>query len=232
MKVFRPQTPVVLISPHLDDVALSCAKFVYSSPGAVVVTPLAGAPSGKHEGWSSRTTGESESPAAQQVRRDEDARAMTLLAARYVWLDLLAREYLHGDPSPTRGQDIKDAIQQTLKECDAVSVVAPLGITHSDHIAVSDACIDIATESDLDWYLYLDMPYAQARPRRMWKRLGAIGERVDLQTFQPFEGDSDMKRQVVLSYASQVLALKSGFGRKFDATITGPEQYWSIRRAS
>ena len=205
---------------------------MYTTSGAIVVTALAGAPSEKHEGWSSRTTGESYSPAAQQVRREEDVRAMTILSARHVWLDLFAKEYLNGEPSPTRGQDIKDAIQRSLKECDAVSVVAPLGITHSDHVAVSDACVELATESDLDWYLYMDMPYGQARPRRRSKRLAAIGGQVDLEALQPFEGDTDVKRQVVFSYASQVAALKSGFGRNFDAAITSPEQYWSINSPS
>jgi LmbE family N-acetylglucosaminyl deacetylase len=259
---FAPTAPVCFISPHLDDVALSCSHFLAAHSGATVVTVFAGAPPEfRADGWNAKTTGEVYAPDALRVRRDEDASAFALVHAAPRWLDLWEAEYLvrprfqrpsargiPGSPkvaryavakvrarvraSSTRAQrPVVDALRQVLVEVAPTSVVAPVGLYHADHRTVSAACLTLARESTLDWYLYLEMPYAQSFPRKVTRRLSKLAASVNLEALAPVPVSGDAKRLAAETYRSQYDSVRQGLAT-FDRALVDPERYWRIRYVS
>ena len=228
MTKFEPLQPIVVISTHLDDAVLSCAQLINATSDVTVVTVLAGAPEEFHEGYNSQTTGESFAPHAMKIRRDEDARAMSMLSADYVWLDLLENDYLGSHPRSNDTQEIREALSHVLNERRPRTVLSPLGLFHPDHLAVSNACLELATQSEFEWYLYLDMPYGLAIPKLVPERLATIDTSVNLATPDTFSGDPDIKRDVMKLYVSQFAPTRRNHRRGFKATMKASERYWKI----
>jgi LmbE family N-acetylglucosaminyl deacetylase len=109
------------------------------------------------------------------------------------------------------------------------SVFLPLGVTHPDHIAVSDAALLAVLNSNVESYVYMDMPYGQARPGRVRRRLRDIKRQFAIDPIGPFVGDRETKTEAVKAYSSQVGELEQGFGRYFNRVFTDPEKYWRVR---
>jgi LmbE family N-acetylglucosaminyl deacetylase len=221
--------PVLVISPHLDDAVLSCGQLIKSHLDTTITTVLAGFPPGTHAGWSARTTGLPIAKDANLKRREEDQSASRALGARTEWIDLPAQEYVPGAPSPERLMEIQQAVAAAVAAAGARSVFLPLGVTHPDHIAVSDAALLAVSDSKLEAYVYMDMPYGQARPGRVRRRVRHIGRTFAIDRLDPFAGDLESKAEAVKAYSSQVGELQQGFGRHFDRVFTDPERYWRVR---
>jgi LmbE family N-acetylglucosaminyl deacetylase len=226
MTAFRPRAPLAFISPHLDDVALSCGHAVSAVPGAHVLTVFTAAPPVTNAGGSNeRKTGQAFAPHALRMRRDEDAVALKVLEAHPHWLGLHELEY----SGPNQDQElIIGAVRSVITEIGAQSVVAPLGFHHPDHLAVSNACLELAKSSTLDWYLYLDMPYGQVYEEEKEGRLQALSATVDLVALDPLIPSGPAKRMAVELYASQLNGLRQY--DLFDASLSDPEQYWRLPR--
>jgi LmbE family N-acetylglucosaminyl deacetylase len=221
-------TPALVISPHLDDAVLSCAQLIASRRDTMIVTILAGFPSGTHTGWSGRTTGLPIAKDANHQRREEDERASLVLGARTVWTDLLAGEYEFSTARSERSQAIEQAVAAAVEISAARSVFLPLGVTHPDHVAVSDAALLAVGESGVASFIYMDMPYGQARPDRVWRRLRRIRQQFTVRPVAPFSGDLAAKTEAVSAYSSQIGELRQGFGRHFNRVLTDPERYWCL----
>jgi LmbE family N-acetylglucosaminyl deacetylase len=155
MTGFAPEGPVCFVSTHLDDVALSCSHWLAGNPSATVITVFTGAPDiERTDGWNYITTRETAALKAIEIRRKEDAAAMNALGAKACWLDLWDSQYL---PDGVQERNAgRDALDVTLEHIRPTSVVAPLGLHHSDHIAVGATCLAKARDSRLTWYYYLD----------------------------------------------------------------------------
>lgn len=222
--------PLLIISPHLDDAVLSCAQLINSHPGSTILTILAGHVPGAHSGWSAQTTGLSIAKEANLKRRQEDLAASFLLGARTVWEDIAAQEYGPSDEPHQRIIAIERAISTAVSAADSPeTVVVPLGLTHPDHILVGDAALLGVLASRSYAYLYMDMPYGQARPLHTRGRLRHIGRQFDVGPRVSFAGDQQKKAESVAEYSSQVGALRKGFGRRFARVLTDPESYWRVR---
>jgi len=222
---FLPQEPACFVSTHLDDVALSCSCYLLQHPGTSVVTILAGAPEIRREdGWNAWTTGKTFAPDAVGVRRREDAAAMRKLKARAMWLEFWGRQYLDGrDEDP---HEIALAIADVLASVGASSLVGPLGLQHPDHVAVSDACLEVAQTGAAELFLYLDMPYAQKYPGATEERLAELlDRRVALRPLDPVAPNRRAKKRIVRQYKSQCGKMHY---TKLDNVLTAPEQYWQV----
>lgn len=228
MSKLEPAQPVLVLSPHLDDAVLSCGHFLYANPSTTVVTVLAGAPDGFHEGYNSRTTEKPYAPDAISVRRDEDRKAMNFLGATPLWLDLLDADYVAYRPPRDYVDVIRDEIVRVLEETRPASIFAPLGLTHSDHLAVSDACIGLAGNSTFTWYLYMDLPYGLANRRMSSRRLATLSRHVRLVEFDSYDGEPGMKERAMNFYSSQYEPTRKNFRRSFAATMRGKERYWRV----
>lgn len=223
-----PAEPVMVLSPHLDDALFSCGKFLADHPGAIVVTVFAGAPDVMHEGYNSRSTGQSYAPDALEVRRQEDRRVMSQLGATPIWLDLIEADYSAYRPTTNYGEQVVAEVSRVISEIGPASVIAPLGLVHPDHIAVSDACHIMWRKSSVNWYVYLDLPYGKAHPRTTKKRLKTLGRGAQLVALDGYRGDSELKVRLANQYESQFEATRENYHKVFDAAMTSDESYWRV----
>jgi LmbE family N-acetylglucosaminyl deacetylase len=229
MKELVDTRPALMVSPHLDDAVFSCGQLIKSRQGTMIVTVLAGFPPGDHAGWSCQTTGLPVAKDANAMRREEDECASRTLGARTAWIDLPAQEYGPADSPAERVRRIEEAMIEAVATTDAQTVFIPLGVSHPDHVIVSEAALLAVLGSNLECYLYMDMPYGQARPGRVRRRLRQIGRKGAIEPLVQFRGDLEAKAEAVRAYSSQVAELQRGFGRHFDAVFTDPEKYWRVQ---
>lgn len=142
--------PTLIVSPHLDDAALSCWSVLAGAEGGVVVVDVcAGLPAeGVLGAWDARG-GAVSSQERMRERHAEEQAALAGTGARIVLLDLLDWQY---DPC---GEDVGTALAPHLDG--AGWVLAPAGIGgHRDHLRVRDAVLARCPDA----VLYADLPYA------------------------------------------------------------------------
>lgn len=167
----------IFLSPHLDDVILSCGGFVWalSQEGQAVDiwTIMAGFPPDEnfsafaketHHNWGKSGI------AAIHMRREEDRAASQIVGAsikHFDWLDAIyRRDSQSGEPLVTGNQDlfskkperslVADIAQMLTTQPADAQFIAPLGLgNHIDHMAVRQAA-KIA-ERTFAWYA--DYPY-------------------------------------------------------------------------
>jgi LmbE family N-acetylglucosaminyl deacetylase len=228
---FTPREPICFISTHLDDVALSCSYFIAAHPGVTVITVCATAPDeDRREGWDYVTTGREYAPDAVRVRLNEDTEAMSALRALPRRLEFMDSQYMDG-----RLQDesaIANALVAGLSDLEPGSVVGPLGLHHSDHRAVSNACLTLAKGSKWESYVYADMPYLQTFPTVFDPRMDEIDAGgVELAELEPFRANGTTKQDVVSKYASQVEPLKSNHSG-WNESMLDSERYWRVLRVN
>ena len=215
------RSALVAISPHLDDVALGCADLVAAYPGALVVTVTAGRP-GPHEltDWDAKC-GFGPDDDVMGARRVEDAGAIERLGARPLWLDFLDRQYDPDwrSPDPAR---VADAIRPLIN--DAGVIASPLGLLHPDHVAVAEACFQLARSlTSLPWTLYEDAIYraTAGATEAATAKLRASGLYLE-----PFDvAPAEHKREAIGCYASQLQGLGDLVLDAYE-----PERYWTLVR--
>lgn len=148
--------PTLIVSPHLDDAALSCWSLLgvagATGPGrppVVVLDACAGLPPvGVLGPWDARG-GAPSSRERVRERHAEEREALAATGASIVLLDLLDWQY------GPQGEDVAAALAPHLSE--AGWVLAPAGIGgHRDHLRVRDAVLALRPDA----VLYADLPYA------------------------------------------------------------------------
>jgi LmbE family N-acetylglucosaminyl deacetylase len=224
---FTVPRPSCLISTHLDDAALSCSHWLAARPGVDVVTVFTGAPDVEwRDGWNYRSTGESSARKASAIRRDEDRAAMAALGVTPIWLDVTDPQYERG---ATDRRAVRAAIGRALGVIRPASVVAPLGLHHPDHRVVGDACLELARSSTVEWYCYLDMPYAQTFPDEVPDRIAEVSGNgnVELVDQPAVEPATAIKEGVVRLYRSQWEPVRHTL-TGFERSLSAPERYWRI----
>lgn len=158
----------VLISPHLDDVALSAAVPLLRRPSHVV-TVFAGLPQDTARlYWWDRLTGARDTRERMAERRAEDDSALSALGATTTRLAYLDRQFRDGEP--VAADPIAADLKPLLRRASEVWLPAGIG-GNTDHLAVRDAGLaalaDLATpaaapggaEGAPATYLYADFPY-------------------------------------------------------------------------
>jgi LmbE family N-acetylglucosaminyl deacetylase len=213
----------VVLSPHLDDAALSIGGLIagVTAAGAsiLVVTVAAGSPpphailspfaASLHRAWGLSATD------AVARRRREDEAAMAILGAATLRLDRLDAVYrlpdrycteaaLTGEPA---GEDrLEIELIAELASIRAASpravVLAPLAVGgHVDHRIVHRAARDLARQGR-EVAFYEDLPYA-ATPGAVAQRTTEIGRELEPETFD-IAATLDRKIAAILAYTSQI----------------------------
>jgi LmbE family N-acetylglucosaminyl deacetylase len=168
-----PSGPLLLLSPHFDDAALSCSALLERGERVQVVTVFAGEPSPPRRGEWDEVCGFRDSAESLRTRRAEDERA--LAEHELSFLPLHEGQYLEG-PRP-----VEDAgtLADAVVAADGVLAV-PAGAgwrgsrlrrrleralrrrvdpgRHPDHVFVRDAAL--AAAGDRSVVLYEEVPYA------------------------------------------------------------------------
>jgi len=178
MKRTELEGDVVVLSPHLDDAALSLgaaiSRATRKSVRVTVLTVLAGDPaSTEPAGEWDRSSGFATAGEAALARREEDFRACERLGARPVWLP-------YGDEQYERGAT-DDEVRTAVVEAAGKGLVLLPGfpLAHDDHRWLHDLLLDAFEPGRLG--LYAEQPYAAfvgEPPPRSWTRLRAgLGDR-------------------------------------------------------
>jgi LmbE family N-acetylglucosaminyl deacetylase len=210
------------VSPHLDDLALSCADLLAAHPGSSMVTVFAGGPASVDPvtGWEA-ISGMFEAGAdIVGARRAEDSEAATLLGCTPVHLDHWDEQYRHGRyryRGPT-DEELVAAVSADLEDLIGRSGLAtwlvPLGISHPDHEITAAACLAVAERhAEIEWLVYEELPYAVYEPGRVEVlTAGLEGQGFGLRPAGDLErsGPGPGKRRVLECYASQVPSLGDG----------------------
>jgi LmbE family N-acetylglucosaminyl deacetylase len=213
----------------LDDAVYSCANLLIAHRGSSVVTVFAGAPNVMHDGYNSASTGEPFALDAITVRREEDRVALDRVNATPIWLDFFESDYEDLRPDVRYADLIRDELTRVINDVRPASVIAPLGLIHPDHLAVSEACQALWSHDDVTWYVYMDLPYGMAHPRNMRKRLRTLRRVAALDEFDGLGGDHDIKHELVALYGSQYEATRQNYHKVFDEIQRFEERYWRVK---
>ena len=221
------------VSPHLDDVALSCAGLLAAHPGSSMVTAFAGGPASVDPitGWEELSGIFRPGADIVATRREEDAAASSELGSTFHHLEHWDHQYrtsTYGYPGPTARADLVQAVAQDLEvliDASAPTIWAiPLGLSHPDHEVTAEACLEVAAKlSDIEWLVYEELPYAVYLPDKVIEATATLRSRgLALQPAEGIEMDTDTaaKRRAVDCYRSQLGPL----GVAVDAALSSPEQ--------
>ena len=242
MATFHAPERMTILSPHLDDAVFSCGCLIAAGNNPSVLTVFAGLPSAQMPlpDWD-RAAGFASAREAVLSRRHEDARALGQLGGHPLWLDMLDSQYRHAYTI--------EAIAARIVECQVLresrTVIAPMGLFHSDHILTHAASLllcrpALVTEGGDDedraalghqgrqWLFYEDAIYRRLpglvqSQLAAWQRAGLIATPVSFAT-APF---LPRKMEAVKAYASQLPL----FSEAQIADIGAPERYWSLTLA-
>jgi LmbE family N-acetylglucosaminyl deacetylase len=203
----EPGGSVVVISPHLDDAALSVGATIAATAASggrvIVLTVLAGDPasSALAEEWDA-SAGFATHGEAARARRHEDTRACAILGATPAWLGYNDEQYERGADDAT----IRSAMVEALRGAGAV-LIPGYPLTHPDHAWLAQ----LALAHELPCArvgLYVEQPYT-------WLTTGApVGVAEPIADLVPAElrwerkrhrtRDNVAKLRACLAYRSQL----------------------------
>ncbi|WP_427312649.1 PIG-L deacetylase family protein [Cupriavidus sp. H39] len=227
--------PVTVISPHLDDAVFSCGGLIAAARAARVVTVFAGVPPADLPApdWD-QAAGFASAEQAVLSRRREDNHALTMLGAHAVWLEFWDSQY----GRRYTPQQLADALHTVLLTQTEGVVVAPLGLFHSDHALVHDACrlLMLATPAygpawsppPVQWLYYEDAIYRRM-PGLLQQRLaqcrdsGLRATPLNLPVTQYLT----QKSYALNAYQSQLQL----FSEDKLCDLCAPERYWMLQPA-
>jgi LmbE family N-acetylglucosaminyl deacetylase len=216
----------IYLSPHFDDVALSCGGSIGLQTAcglqALVITAFAGAPSQvRHNPLVEQVhqkMGLPDNPqSAVEARRKEDAAAVSTLGADYLWLDLpdamyrgnppfyQSDEALFGEVAPgdfPLEERLATILQEVLERAPTATLYAPLGIGHHvDHQLCCSAAYRLA-QPGANVKFYEDFPYV-ATVGTLERRVRELGGVLEPELVE-VSGALRLKEEAIAAYTSQV----------------------------
>lgn len=225
----KPQG-LFVVSPHLDDAVFSCGMLLASHPSSVVCTVLAGTPEVPQRRQWDIDSGFADSSVALSARLREDDQALASLAAAAVRLPFLDGQY--GEPPPV--SRVAAALAEEVRRRPSLLLLVPMGLWHSDHVLVSDACCEMLSMlKRFQCLVYEDALY-RTIPGAARQRRDALAERGFClsppanRNLEPLRktGAAAAKRRGVCAYRSQLRALADPYPND----LAEPERYWQLFR--
>jgi LmbE family N-acetylglucosaminyl deacetylase len=217
--------PVIFLSPHFDDVVLSCggtvARLADAGYNPLMVTIFGGEivdelltdfARWKHHRWGILST-----DGVRAARQAEDKAAAAILGCHTRWLGFpdaiyrgeryTADSNLFGTPAQV-DQALSDLIVAevcSLPEWRVGAIVfVPLAIGgHVDHQLTYAAGQQLAAMGATVW-AYEDCPYAMHTPEGVQRRLAIVGDEVGALHIAPIGNAAEKRVAAILAYHSQV----------------------------
>jgi LmbE family N-acetylglucosaminyl deacetylase len=215
---------LVAVSPHLDDLVLSCGRLLACRPGATVITVF----SGPRPDWQvvsdwDRICGFAPGIDVSAVRKREDMAALARLCASPRWIDAPEREYRQVEPP--RGE----LIAQLAAEMEGITtetLLIPLGLHHEDHVIAHELALAAAGMAGVvDLVLYADF-YHVTLPELLEPRMAQLrSSGLRLQEVRLEQGSIGRKRRAIGRYRSQLAGLPRNVQRW---GARAPERYWRV----
>lgn len=198
---------LVAVSPHLDDAILSAGQVLLGHVNPIVLTVFAGHPADP----AARNTydikcGYPDGADPVACRQVEDVEACRIICARPWHLDFKDAGYR--DAAAPQALGMAARLCDTIERLRAGRVLAPLGISHPDHIATSNAALGAAIALGLPLWFYEELPYRVMDPEAAAARRDRL-ERAGntLQADFIGTGPIETKEQAIACYRSQLWAL-------------------------
>jgi LmbE family N-acetylglucosaminyl deacetylase len=249
--VIDPDTPVLVVSPHLDDAVLSAFAFLRRSR-ATVLTVFCGAPcDGRASSWDV-ALGQTDGADAMRMRLAEDDTALGDLGVATTRLPLLETEYRRGAMSRDDEEQLLAAVR-TWVDSTAGVVLLPAGAgardsllyrarwqasrpplrvpgggePHPDHVAVRDIVAPAVLADGGRLALYEELPYrwtgrGDSRVAALRRRLGARTRRFHVPI------DANAKARAIETYGSQIPELFRPWVRDISRELPARERYWLV----
>jgi LmbE family N-acetylglucosaminyl deacetylase len=195
----------IILSPHFDDAVLSLGGLLAGKTGQVIVATLfAGTPASPVRSPWDRYCGFRDSSHAMHVRVQENEKSLSTCGIAKADIRNYAHlEHQYRSAAATQAnadssleQMMRDDICALLDECSGtrVRVFAPGLEVHPDHALVKRAMLDVrsvAVGSNVDFFLYQDLPYAFAVLAGGRRKLAHLEAEMS-------QGTQSLRRQVVL----------------------------------
>ncbi len=220
----------IYLSPHLDDVALSCGGSIGLQTACglkvLVITAFAGEPPANQQPsvFASQThqnTGLPESPHdAVRARRREDKEAISTLGADTFWLDHFDAIY-RGDPPYYQNnealfgqvhpedfnldQRLAELLLAVYQRAPMATFYAPLGVGHHVDHQLCCSAGDRLAQQGANLKFYEDFPYV-ATPGALDARRRELGSTLEVELVE-VSGALRLKEDALLCYKSQVAQL-------------------------
>ena len=249
--------PLLVLSPHLDDAALSCSALIERDRPATILTAFDGEPDPPQAAAWDLLTGFSGSTDSMAARRQEDRAAFAGTPHDLAGLGLLDLQYCGARRSPTDRSRIETAIRAWIDRVEEGTVAAPAGagrhhgsgrlrswletrvhgagggvVQHPDHVLVRDAAVVTALDSpSVGLLLYEELPYLWGAGAE--SELTAVLRGVE-RSCVPInvEIDREAKARRIGAYRSQVDHLAVGDSRVERASdLPETERYWYLPAA-
>jgi LmbE family N-acetylglucosaminyl deacetylase len=246
-----PSGPLLVVSPHLDDAALSCSVLLDRAEAGEILTVFAGEPDPPIRGPWDKLTGFANSAESMAARRREDRDALKESGHRLRYLDLLEYQYAAHPRSASERQAIASAVGGWAQEIDGGIVALPAGagrrlgpvrsrlqrlmgrsggiLANPDHLFVRDAAFEtIERPLNFNVLLYEELPYAldQGADREVL----SVTSKLALRAVEcSVEVDRDRKAKRIAAYTSQIPHLCPD-GTRLDVPEKLPpfERYWYL----
>jgi LmbE family N-acetylglucosaminyl deacetylase len=222
---------VAILSPHLDDAALSAWCVLRRDDRATVVNVFDGVPpAGTRSDWD-RRTGARDSSERMRERLDEDRRALAIAGRPSRSIGLLEVQYRDGPVDSAR-------LDAALREAtdDAEELWAPAGIgpdAHADHLLVRDWALARAPAGGLALHLYAELPYAIHRgwpgPGPGWERFLPPEATLEPRAERLDDDEVRLKLEALREYRTQWAALDGPKGIVSNPLVIAHEVSWLVR---
>ncbi len=247
--IIPPPGPLLVVSPHPDDAAFSCAALLAREERIDVLTVFDGTPPHPRQTDIDRAYGFADSTEATSTRRGEDRAAFAGGPHRLTSLGLLDDQYLDGPRDDGDAAGVRSAIASWVGDARGGVVALPAGagcrwgrirgriawapgvrpgpVRQVDHLFVREAGLaELAGLPEATPLLYEELPYAWCRggdgPARDAAR--RWGRRA---TGAAMPVDRDAKAARIAVYASQTPHMYAEGGRIDDARVLPErERYW------
>jgi LmbE family N-acetylglucosaminyl deacetylase len=228
-----------VVSPHLDDVALSCTLFLSVNRGSHITTVFSGGPQAVEPlpAWDRASRYFRPGADVMAVRRGEDISAAAMIAASVRHLNFWDVQYrtaqygYDGMTDPELPGAIADQLVSVAGDHPADGWLVPLGIDHPDHVITAEACLLFASEHPVTMYVYEELPYSTEKSKAAAERKRLLAERgfvLDHDADAPSPPrDRSLKAAVIRCHASQRRAL----GRRIRTALYTRERIWRLTRA-
>lgn len=226
-----------VISPHLDDAALSCSLLLAANPGSYVTTIFAGGPSSVQPltTWDRLARYFPDGADVVGIRRGEDISASAMVHAKSIHLAYWDRQYRNDSydyPGPAE-EELPAAITAEFlsyrTQPPADYWVVPLGIGHPDHRLAAEVGLMLAEQEAGEFYLYEELPYAAELESEVASRKRYLAERGFALKEDPtldIEDDYRLKSAVIRCHVSQRRLLR----RRVRRASRCPERVWKLFR--
>lgn len=241
----RPDAPVLVLSPHLDDAVLDCWSVLTADREVTVINVFTGMPPAGSSTYWDRIAGFDDSQALFRTRIAEDRRALALAGHSPVNLPFREGQY-RAARRPPFFNDVDAEIAARADACSVIYAPANIGLMHPDHRLVRGYARALAAQG-LVVQLYADVPYAveygwpgwvtgePADPHididAFWEpdltALGLVGSHATVVRLD--EGQARAKLAAMRTYRTQFPTLDRGpIGRLSNPRLHSYELFWAL----